>query len=100
MANADGIGVRTLTIEDLHSTAPELFEACSGVRDEALTLRERSRHIEADEIRAAFASCNGDREVVCNALGISKTTLWRKLNGTASRKLKFNTWFERVHLCG
>jgi propionate catabolism operon transcriptional regulator len=86
LADADGTGVSALTSEDLHSIAPELFEARSGARDEALTLRERSRHIEADEIRAALASCNGDCEAVCKALGISKTTLWRKLNGTASRK--------------
>jgi propionate catabolism operon transcriptional regulator len=86
LADADGTGVSALTSEDLHSIAPELFETRSGARDEALTLRERSRHIEADEIRAALASCNGDRDAVCKALGISKTTLWRKLNGTASRK--------------
>ena len=83
---ADGSGVSALTSEDLHLIASELFEASSGERDETLTLRERSRHVEADEIRAALASCNGDREAVCKALGISKTTLWRKLNGTASRK--------------
>jgi len=86
LADADGTGVSALTGDDLHSIAPELFEARSAARDETLTLRERSRHIEADEIRAALASCNGDREAVCKALGISKTTLWRKLNGTASRK--------------
>jgi len=90
LADADGTGVSALTSEDLHLIAPEIFEARSGARsdarEEALTLRERSRHIEADEIRAALASCNGDREAVCKALGISKTTLWRKLNGTASRK--------------
>ena len=86
LADADGTGVSALSGEDLHSIAPELFVARSGERDDALTLRERSRHIEADEIRAALASCNGDREAVCKALGISKTTLWRKLNGTASRK--------------
>jgi len=83
---ADGAGASALTSEDLHSIAPELFEARSGARDEALTLRECSRHIEADEIRAALASCNGDGNAVCNALGMSKTTLWRKMNGAASRK--------------
>jgi propionate catabolism operon transcriptional regulator len=86
LADGDGTGVSALTSEDLHSIAPELFETRSGARDEALTLRERSRHIEADEIRSALASCNGDREAVCKALGISKTTLWRKLNGAAGRK--------------
>ena len=86
LADADGGGASALTSEDLHLIAPELFEARAGARDEALTLRERSRHIEADEIRAALASCDGDREAVCKALGISKTTLWRKLNGTTGRK--------------
>ena len=86
LADADGAGASALTSEDLQSIAPELFEARTGAREEALTLRERSRHVEADEVRAALASYNGDREAVCKALGISKTTLWRKLNGTASRK--------------
>ncbi|MGX7000306.1 propionate catabolism operon regulatory protein PrpR [Caballeronia sp. KNU42] len=94
LADADSAGASALTSEDLHSIAPELFEArsralsgeLSGEREEALTLRERSRHIEADEIRAVLAACNGDREAVCKALGISKTTLWRKLNGVASRR--------------
>jgi propionate catabolism operon transcriptional regulator len=36
--------------------------------------------VEADEIRAALDAFNGDRDQVCDALGISKTTLWRKLN--------------------
>jgi propionate catabolism operon transcriptional regulator len=36
--------------------------------------------VEADEIRAALAAHEGDRDAVCEALGISKTTLWRKLN--------------------
>jgi propionate catabolism operon transcriptional regulator len=55
LADADGGGASALTSEDLHLIAPELFEARAGARDEALTLRERSRHIEADEIRAALA---------------------------------------------
>ena len=86
LADADGADISALTSDDLHSIAPELFEVRRGAREEALTLRERSRHIEADEIRAALAACNGDREAVCRALGISKTTLWRKLNGAAGRK--------------
>jgi transcriptional regulator, propionate catabolism operon regulatory protein len=47
-------------------------------------LRERSRHVEADQIRAALAAHGGDRDAVCEALGISKTTLWRKLNAGRS----------------
>jgi propionate catabolism operon transcriptional regulator len=86
LADADGADISAVTSDDLHSIAPELFDVRRGAREEALTLRERSRHIEADEIRAALAACNGDREAVCRALGISKTTLWRKLNGAAGRK--------------
>ena len=70
-----------LTDEVLQSIAPELFERQDeGTNETALTLRQRSRRVEADEIRAALDAFNGDRDQVCDALGISKTTLWRKLN--------------------
>jgi transcriptional regulator, propionate catabolism operon regulatory protein len=68
----------------LQSIAPELFEqrgpAGADNAAAALTLRQRSRRVEEDEIRAALDAFNGDRDRVCEALGISKTTLWRKLN--------------------
>ena len=71
-----------LTHDVLRSIAPELFERTA--REAAsLTLRQRSRRVEADEIRAALDACNGDRDRVCETLGISKTTLWRKLNDVA-----------------
>ena len=68
-----------VTPELLRSIAPELQEdeAASGPE----TLKQRSRKIEADEIRAMLDSFDGDREKVARALGISKTTLWRKLSG-------------------
>ena len=68
-----------VTPELLRSIAPELREdeAASGPE----TLKQRSRKIEADEIRAMLDSFGGDREKVAQALGISKTTLWRKLSG-------------------
>jgi len=70
-----------LTDEVLQSIAPELFERNDAASAQAaLTLRQRSRRVEADEIRAALTAFNGDREQACEALGISKTTLWRKLN--------------------
>jgi len=70
-----------LTRDILRSIAPEIVEpAHTRPKKTALTLRERSRHVEADEIRAALAAHGGDRDAVCDALGISKTTLWRKLN--------------------
>lgn len=75
--------VAPLDSEMMRTIAPELFAGGLNTRDaraDAKTLRERSRHVEADQIRAALAACNGDRDAACRALGISKTTLWRKLN--------------------
>ncbi|RQH08925.1 propionate catabolism operon regulatory protein PrpR [Paraburkholderia dinghuensis] len=78
-----------LTPEVLRAIAPEVFES-HAAGDAALTLRERSLSVEADEIRAALEACGGDRDRVCALLGISKTTLWRRLsaarevNGTAA----------------
>ncbi|MDA0574184.1 helix-turn-helix domain-containing protein, partial [Burkholderia gladioli] len=43
------------------------------------TLSERRRRVEVDEIRAVLEACGDDRERACAVLGISKTTLWRKL---------------------
>ncbi|HEY4350576.1 MAG TPA: propionate catabolism operon regulatory protein PrpR [Paraburkholderia sp.] len=72
----------SLTISDLRTIAPEVFDDASHAAhaSRALTLRQRSRRVEADEIRAALEACGGDRDRVCELLGISKTTLWRKLN--------------------
>jgi transcriptional regulator, propionate catabolism operon regulatory protein len=68
-----------LTPDVLRVIAPEVFESRVG-GDAALTLRERSLNVEADEIRAALEACGGDRDRVCALLGISKTTLWRRLS--------------------
>ncbi len=75
--------VAPLDMDTMRTIAPELFVGGSdaqGSRADTKTLRERSRRVEADQIRAALAACNGDRDAACRALGISKTTLWRKLN--------------------
>ncbi|WP_144113240.1 propionate catabolism operon regulatory protein PrpR [Paraburkholderia sp. BCC1886] len=71
-----------LSRDMLRIVAPEIVEHAGRAKKDkaALTLRQRSRHGEADEIRAALAAHGGDRDAVCEALGISKTTLWRKLN--------------------
>ena len=69
-----------LTPDALLMIAPELFRGQGRTKPSPQTLRERSRHVEADEIRAALEAAGGDRDAVCKALGISKTTLWRKLN--------------------
>ncbi|MGF6674022.1 propionate catabolism operon regulatory protein PrpR [Paraburkholderia tuberum] len=69
-----------VTRDMLRAIAPEVVEPVARAKPAALTLRERSRHVEADEIRAVLAVHDGDRDAACAALGISKTTLWRKLN--------------------
>ncbi|MEK6296273.1 MAG: sigma 54-interacting transcriptional regulator, partial [Paraburkholderia tropica] len=88
--------VDVITPEVLRAIAPEVLaaprEASAGdaSRDVGIdtppesgdappTLRERTLNAQADEIRAALDACGGDRERVCEQLGISKTTLWRRL---------------------
>ncbi|HWV07333.1 propionate catabolism operon regulatory protein PrpR [Ralstonia sp.] len=68
-----------VTQDVLRLIAPEVFALATPGKAAALTLRERSRGVEAEEIRAALAAHDGDRDAVCAALGISKTTLWRRL---------------------
>jgi propionate catabolism operon transcriptional regulator len=83
-AGAQADSATLVTREMLRTVAPEIVEAhARPAKPAALTLRERSRHVEADQIRAALAAHDGDRDAVCDALGISKTTLWRKLNAAA-----------------
>ncbi len=68
----------------LQVIAPELFaappDAGGGADDDGQTLHARRRRAEADEIRAVLDACGGDRDRACAMLGISKTTLWRKLS--------------------
>jgi propionate catabolism operon transcriptional regulator len=82
LADADTFsdGATVFTREMLRDVAPEIVDQQARTKQTPLTLRERSRHVEADQIRAALAAHGGDRDAVCEALGISKTTLWRKLN--------------------
>ncbi|OJB53585.1 propionate catabolism operon regulatory protein PrpR [Burkholderia ubonensis] len=68
----------------LQVIAPELFASPADAGadpDDAPTLQARRRRAEADEIRAALDACGGDRDRACAMLGISKTTMWRKLSG-------------------
>ncbi|NTX30460.1 propionate catabolism operon regulatory protein PrpR [Burkholderia pyrrocinia] len=66
----------------LQAIAPELFAAPPDAldADDVQTLHARRRRAEADEIRAVLDACGGDRDRACAMLGISKTTLWRKLS--------------------
>ncbi|AJW46927.1 propionate catabolism operon regulatory protein PrpR [Ralstonia mannitolilytica] len=76
---ADTDDASPLTQDVLRMIAPEVFAQTARGRGGAQTLRERSRGVEAEAIRAALAAHGGDRDAVCAALGISKTTLWRRL---------------------
>jgi propionate catabolism operon transcriptional regulator len=70
-------GLARIEPEQLLELAPEL-----GVRvTDVATLKHRRRRTEAETARAMLESFDGDRERTAAALGISKTTLWRKLRG-------------------
>ncbi|WP_322013755.1 propionate catabolism operon regulatory protein PrpR [Paraburkholderia sp. J12] len=82
--------VEAIPVDVLRAIAPEVFdspegagagpmEAAVALAKAPMTLRERSLSAEAEEIRAALEACGGDRDRVCELLGISKTTLWRRL---------------------
>jgi transcriptional regulator, propionate catabolism operon regulatory protein len=85
--------VEAIPVDVLRSIAPEVFDAfaaadAAGPGGAALTLRERSLSLEAEEIRAALEACGGDRDRVCEMLGISKTTLWRRLAAAGDAGLR------------
>jgi propionate catabolism operon transcriptional regulator len=73
----DELPAQRITPKLLRSIAPELEEIDTDSGQE--TLKARSRKVEVDEIRAMLDSFGGDRDRTSKALGISKTTLWRKL---------------------
>ena len=65
------------------SGLPSLFEWAGGLAPLRRMVDLFYDRVEADEVRAALEACGGDRDRVCRMLGISKTTLWRKLNAAA-----------------
>jgi propionate catabolism operon transcriptional regulator len=75
-----GAAHRSLAVDTMRAVAPELFPLRAQDEPAPTTLRERSRRVEADEVRSAIAACDGDRDAACKLLGISKTTMWRKLS--------------------
>lgn len=68
-----------LSLDDFAALAPEVFDSAQDA-DANPGLRQMSRSAEADQVRATLNEYGGDRDAACRALGISKTTLWRKLN--------------------
>lgn len=73
--DATGKRKRSITAEQLRELAPELNVLPASLT----TLRQLSQKSAADVARETLDAFNGDRERTAQALGISKTTLWRKL---------------------
>jgi propionate catabolism operon transcriptional regulator len=58
-------------------TPPATYPCGNGVGSAALA--QVSRHSQVAHIHRVLADCNGDRAAACRVLGISSTTLWRRL---------------------
>lgn len=72
----------------LRGLAPELFEglgqrqASPEVQGGQPLLKTARRLSERERIEQVLAACEGDKALACERLGISRTTLWRKLRST------------------
>ena len=53
-------------------------------RSQAVPLRAQSRAEERAMIERALAMNGGDRDAVCRQLGVSRTTLWRRLRSSSA----------------
>ena len=63
--------------ERLRLIAPELFDGPSESSPQGLQQLQTAQ--EVDHLRQVLAACGGDRQQAARQLGISRTTLWRKL---------------------
>lgn len=61
----------------LYSILPELL--MGGPEDESETLKAEQRRAEINRIQRAVAECDGNLAEAARKLGVSRTTLWRKL---------------------
>lgn len=69
----------TLDLESaLREIAPEMF-ALRAADSVGASLKVSARGRELAVIRATLAQCNGNQLEVCRRLGISRSTLWRRL---------------------
>ncbi|MCD9123383.1 propionate catabolism operon regulatory protein PrpR [Cupriavidus sp. UGS-1] len=65
--------------EGMEATSPTVVNARSGNR----SLAGVARSSQAEHIRRVLDECGGDRAAACHLLGISPTTLWRRLKEAA-----------------
>ncbi|MGN0659869.1 MAG: sigma 54-interacting transcriptional regulator [Emergencia sp.] len=66
-------------VSQLSESGPFKSEKKSGPASVSLPVSSSLKDLEAEYIRQILDYFNQDREKVCDFLGISKTTLWRKL---------------------
>ncbi|WP_308447921.1 propionate catabolism operon regulatory protein PrpR [Pandoraea communis] len=69
-------------MEDQDYPETRVDEADTGTTP-PLSGRARRAAEELARIHATLAACGGERNAACEALGISRSTLWRKLRGTS-----------------
>ena len=73
---------RSLAAQDLRAVVPELFGAGPSKpapRDASRNMKAAARDAEVLHIRAALEECGGNVAQACKRLGISRSTLWRKM---------------------
>jgi propionate catabolism operon transcriptional regulator len=75
-----------LVAEDAEGEAPpgraqwaDLFPELFAATDIRASHADAAQASEAERIRQVLARCQGDRQAACRELGISRSTLWRKL---------------------
>ncbi|PPV07741.1 propionate catabolism regulatory protein [Xanthomonas bromi] len=76
----------SVSLEQLERWAPELFDAPLGHRDamgEHSDLATSRLQLTATAVRAALEHANGNRTLAAQALGVSRTTLWRWMHTQA-----------------
>jgi propionate catabolism operon transcriptional regulator len=66
-----------LDVPDLHDIVPEIFATASALSPGPVTLFKHT--LTLDVILGVLRECGGNREQACERLGISRSTLWRKL---------------------
>ncbi|WP_027805123.1 propionate catabolism operon regulatory protein PrpR [Paraburkholderia caledonica] len=66
---------RSIDVEQLCELMPEMTELAHP-----MPLKGSGQRHEIDRVRKVLTSFDGDRDKTCEVLGISRTTLWRKLN--------------------
>ncbi|WP_433770451.1 propionate catabolism operon regulatory protein PrpR [Pseudomonas putida] len=75
----------------LHTLFPELFEGAdaesqlTGAQPFGVDLRSFGKATEVAHVRQVVEACNGDMDEAARRLGISRTTLWRRLRAGADK---------------